>query len=202
MMLNSPLLDCIILILTKLLILFYIFLIAVLSANQKSFRSLKPGIQASAAGLHWLEFTLKEIEMILLSRHVDLPANVKRVIDGPVAGGTFWALASANDCARDGDPVAYGELGFMIRNGDVWMSPVCPGDRKVTWTKLNSVQDAPKFTVGWTDNYEGCSTNMDVHPFLPQFYFVPRNRKGRRFLDRTRSRAWTRTDRWYTPSRR
>lgn len=125
-----------------------------------------------------------------LSRNVDLPSSIKRILDGPIKGGTFWGLDGANDAIRIGDAVAFGDLAFMMKNGNVWMT-----DAFFTqgWNQVNSVNDLPKFTISYRDNYSRCSVDRIVAPFMPQFYFVPRNRKGKRFLSRATTRAFTKS---------
>lgn len=118
-----------------------------------------------------------------LVRHVVLPQNVKRKIDGPVPGGTFWALDGAHDLPCG--PIAFGDLRFMMANGMVWMTDAFA---KQPWTVVAS-DDLPDFHVVLRDDYDGCAVYKDVCPFMPQFYFVPRNRRGRRFLARTTTRA-------------
>lgn len=121
-----------------------------------------------------------------LVRHVALLDDVKRRVDGPVSGGTFWALDGAHDLP--GGPVAFGDLLFMVANGTVWMTDAFA---KLSWTVV--VPDRlPDFHVVWRDDYDGCTVYVDIYPFMPQFYFVPRNRRGRRFLSRATARAYTR----------
>jgi len=55
--------------------------------------------------------------MTTLCRHVALPSAARRVVDGPVAGGTFWALAHANDLPRG--PLAYADARFLLAPGGV-----------------------------------------------------------------------------------
>lgn len=121
-----------------------------------------------------------------LVRHVALPYNVKRTIDGPVPGGTFWALDGAHDLPAG--PMAFGDFRFMVANGTVWMT-----DARATKPWIAVAPDVlPDFRVVWVDDYDGCAVHQDVHPFMPQFYFVPRNRRCRRFLGRAITRAHTR----------
>lgn len=121
-----------------------------------------------------------------LIRHVALPHGVKRKINGPVPGGTFWALDGAHDLPNG--PMAFGDIRFMAANGTVWMTDAFATQ---PWTVI--VPDAlPDFRAVWRDDYDGCAVSKDVSPFMPQFYFVPRNRRGRRFVDRAITRAHTR----------
>ena len=122
-----------------------------------------------------------------LIRHVALPNAVRRVCDGPCSGGTFWAIDGANDLPPG--PFAFGDLQFMIANGSVWISDAA---KFAGWTEVTRPSDMPNFKADWIDDYNACSVRFDVSPFMPQFYFVPRNRRGRRFLSRTTARAFTR----------
>ena len=122
-----------------------------------------------------------------LIRHVNLPKSVRRVCDGPCAGGTFWALDGAHDLPPG--PFAFGDLKFMIANGSLWMSDAA---NPAGWMVVTSPSDLPNFQADWVDDYDACTVRRHVSPFMPQLFFVPRNRRGRRFLVRTTDRAFTR----------
>lgn len=116
-----------------------------------------------------------------LIRHVDLPQNCKRVVNGPVAGGTFWALARANDLPPG--PKAYADVPFLLKNGTLW---VTDAQASRPWQQVTTL---PKFTRQGVDDYDACSSGIVVTPYLPQFYWVPSNVRGARFLKRAHYRA-------------
>lgn len=120
-----------------------------------------------------------------LIRNVNLPSTVKRRIDGPMTGGTFWALDGAHDLPPG--PMAFGDMAFMVANGKVWMTDAIA---TMAWTPIHKVADVPAFDSRFVDDFDGMRVTLDVAPFMPQFYFVPTNRRGRRFLDRTTNRAF------------
>lgn len=116
-----------------------------------------------------------------LVRHVDLPAAVKRQVNGPVAGGTFWAMVGAHDLPHG--PMAHADVPFLLANGTLWVT-----DARASrpWQQVTNL---PKFTRAVVDNYDACTIGVIVTPFMPQFYWVPRNARGARFLKRAHYRA-------------
>lgn len=117
----------------------------------------------------------------MLIRHVSLPAAVKRQIDGPVPGGTFWAMAGAHDLPAG--PKAYADVPFLLANGTLWLTDAAAS---MPWQQVTTL---PKFTRHAVDDYDSCSSGVVVTPFMPQFYWVPRNARGARFLKRAHWRA-------------
>jgi len=122
--------------------------------------------------------------MTTLCRHVALPSAARRVVDGPVAGGTFWALAHANDLPRG--PLAYADARFLLATGTLWIA-----DHRVStgWTQVQDAAALRGFAAHADFNGAVCFA-----PYLAQLYWVPANSRGRRFLGRAITRAHSRAN--------
>ena len=77
-------------------------------------------------------------------------------------------------------PTAHADLAYLLRVGTVWVTDA-HGLRP--WAKVEGA--LPNFSASWSDEAE----RFVVTPFLPQFYFVPRGFRGRRFVRRAFNRA-------------
>ena len=114
-----------------------------------------------------------------LIRHIGLPARVKDLCPKPTEKvGVFFALAAAHDLptwADDQPYLVYADLNHLLKVGDVWIGRA---GTDPDWQKVSAVSDLPKFKTGWSDNYEACTTSQFCSPFIPQFFFAPKNGKG------------------------
>jgi hypothetical protein len=90
-------------------------------------------------------------------------------------------LARAHDLPPG--PKVFADVPFLVRNGTLWVT-----DAHATrpWQVVDRL---PKFTRQVVDDYDSCSTAVVVAPYLPQFYWVPRNARGARFLRRAPAKA-------------
>ena len=120
-----------------------------------------------------------------LTRAKRIPSNRRREHDGPVEGGIFYALADANDMHSGHGPFVHADTAYLLRTGDLYMKDVRSND-PAAWQKVESL-DQINFKMSLCDDYEGCTVNVDVRPFMPEFYYVPRNAKGRRVARRAAS---------------
>lgn len=125
----------------------------------------------------------------MLTRHCDINARARRQHDGPVAGGTFWALAAANDLPLGG-PIAHADPVAMLRHGRIWWQDAT---RPGTWQPVTSAAQVAKLQrqarASLRDDWQGCTARLE---FVPEFYFAPRNWRGRRLVDRATARAHVR----------
>ena len=108
----------------------------------------------------------------------------KRHHDGPVAGGTFWALASVASFPASAQ-VAKADAAHLLRHGTLWLQDASkPG----SWVQVTSSADLGVFRVGDGSLVDG---TVSVAPFLPELYFVPKNWRGARAVQRAQRRAIT-----------
>jgi hypothetical protein len=96
--------------------------------------------------------------------------------------GCFFALHDANDLPNG--ELASADLPNLLKCGSVWVGKA---GTNPNWQQVNSVSDLPKFKATTLDNWDSCSTGVSVSPFMPQFFFAPRNSRGFRTLKRVTS---------------
>ena len=106
---------------------------------------------------------------LTLVRRSGLPPAVKRLSDGPVPGGRFWALQGAHDLPGDATEFASMLLADVFaQGGRVWVA--LAGTEN--WQEIFSENSLPKFEVSVVDDYDAVRTEMVVRPFMPQFYVI------------------------------
>lgn len=122
-------------------------------------------------------------------RHPALQRAVKRIHDGPCPGGTFWTVPAADDLP-DG-PRAFADACQMLRHGRLWWQDAADAAR--TWVEIRDVSevaDLDRRARPMPADFDGVLVQYrDVHPEL---YFVPRNWRGNRLVERAHNRAFAR----------
>ena len=109
----------------------------------------------------------------------NLPSGLKRNHDGPKPGGIFFAAKEFNDVFFY-DVIGHAQLSHLLRNGQVWMQNA---EKPGTWEQIKDVSQVPRFIEGWgvtPDLVDYCF----VRPFMPEFYFIPKNARGGRLAKR------------------
>ncbi len=115
-----------------------------------------------------------------LIRNQELHISVKNLCEAPTKKeGRFFALANANDLPEPKNGFLNADLPNMLKNGEVWISKA---GTEPTWQKVEKMADLPKFSTSYSDSYEACKSFIVVSPFMPQFFFVPKNSRGRKIL--------------------
>lgn len=120
-----------------------------------------------------------------LIRRLDLPHYVKTIHRGPCPGGTFWALEGTEDFSLIGVPVAYADPAYLMKHGTLYLQDARNPDH---WQVVSHVAVLRKFTTVWREDEDGRPYCV-VHPFLPEFYYVPRTARGARAVARAERRA-------------
>lgn len=124
-----------------------------------------------------------------LVRSIDVPASRKSRHLGPVAGGSFWAIAGLNDlpaCHR----VASADAAYLLRYGALFIQDAV---HPAGWTQISSAKELRQFRLSVVDGSMVDETlRISVVPFLPELYFVPRSWRGRRAVRRAQHRAMRR----------
>ena len=120
--------------------------------------------------------------MVILIRHIRLPRRVRRMTDGPLPGGYFFALEGKNDLPdtwMDSEDTEYPlikvSLSELLKEGcKIWIGRASANpNADPGWKEVRSEEDVPPFASEWWDDYDGCTSHFIVSPFLPQFYVLP-----------------------------
>ena len=111
----------------------------------------------------------------------------KHAHKGPVPGGVFFAHRDFNDLASYwGREVSFADLPYLLRTGRVWIQDVERPDLH-PWREIRNLKEVPTFRR--VDASTADSVAIEALPFLPEFYFVPKNWRGARFLRRSALRT-------------
>lgn len=116
--------------------------------------------------------------MMKLIRVLNIPENRKRLINGPVPGGNFWAAKNGHDMVIWEDtPKVEMELSYALEHALVWMRSVLRdhGEWTEDWTLITeeNVSRIPKFERFFWEHYEDKTYGVGVSPFMPEFYVLP-----------------------------
>ncbi|MDH4330908.1 MAG: hypothetical protein OEV93_05175 [Candidatus Moranbacteria bacterium] len=120
-----------------------------------------------------------------LIRSWSIPDYKKKFENGPKSGGFFMCLKRFNDLPLN-HQVSEHELGFLLNTGEVFMKD--SQARGGSWTKIECVQDVKKRNFNFTSLFRDYEVIL-VAPFMPEFYYVPKNFRGKRHMRRSPNRA-------------
>ena len=119
-----------------------------------------------------------------------LASHKKNIHQGPVPGGVFFCHRDYHDFnpyVHGSLGVSFADLSFLLKTGRVWMQDAERPQDHLSWQEITSPADLPKFRKIDCSNYDHVAEA--IVPFLPEFYYVPKNFRGRRFLRRSENRA-------------
>jgi len=117
-----------------------------------------------------------------LVRNQKLDNSVKKLCPIPSnanSEGVFLALANCNDLTRIDVSC---DLNHLLKHGTLFIGKA---GVEPDWMQVQALQDLPKFKARITDNYDSCSIGISVSPFMPQFFFAPKNTfRGKKLFNR------------------
>lgn len=120
-----------------------------------------------------------------LVRTNDLPARVKKQCPVPQDAGTvtglFFALASGHDLPY-GSKLISADVVQLLKHGSLWIGKA---GTNPDWQRVTKISDLPKFKPFGYDDYDSCMSGTAVMPYMPQFFWVPRNWRGKRIFNRS-----------------
>lgn len=121
----------------------------------------------------------------MLIRAWDLKTD-KQVNLGPAPHGVFMAHALCHDLKSW--QISCHDLPFLLQNGRLWFGDVVSPGKTPEWRRVYSQGDIPHFRVVVNEGPDGTPQKMGL-PFMPQFYWLPINGRGRKHLNRAHNRA-------------
>ena len=97
--------------------------------------------------------------------------DMKTVIQGPIAGGTFWALASCNDLPlyTEGTRSVHLTHGEFFNHFDVYMRKADVFSSK--WCKINYLTESA-YKVTYEESWDSDQITANYVNGLPEFYCI------------------------------
>jgi hypothetical protein len=120
---------------------------------------------------------------------IKLSSSVQGVHKGPEPGGKFFALAWANDLPIwPWTAVGHVDLhAFHKGGGQIYIHNALRNDE---WRLVSPEEiKALRFREDFVDDYEGCTTQKKVYPFMPELYLIPTNFRTSRMVRKAENQA-------------
>lgn len=122
-----------------------------------------------------------------LVRTNSIPKHLKKecplpLLTNEAREGIFFALAGANDLPY-GSKLISADLVQLLKHGQLWVGKA---GTNPDWKEVEKASDLPKFVASGYDDYDACTSGTCVSPYMPQFFWVPRNWRGARILKRSK----------------
>jgi hypothetical protein len=118
-----------------------------------------------------------------LIRFWGLPENAKRIVNGPCAGGIFFAVKSANDLPVFDKGYSEHDAEYLLRLGTLYFSPA----GKQRWEKVTP-DNFKTLSMGVDWNYEG-----QISSTMYELYFVPCSVRAHRHMRRAHRNSYKHT---------